>query len=79
MGRSDGGHRFKSKSGCGWIIKAWFEGGSFPVVVAAGSAFYSDTNIDSYSAEMLALTALMQKIDNLIRQGLIHTTDTTYV
>ena len=78
MGWSDGGHRFKGKSGGGWIIKAWFEEGPVPVVVAAGSEFYSDTDIDSYYAETLALTALMKKMDNLMRQGWIKTTDATY-
>ena len=68
MGWSDGGHRFKGKSGGGWIIKAWFEEGPVPVVVAAGSEFYSDTDIDSYYAETLALTAFMKDMYNLMRQ-----------
>ena len=69
MGWSDGGHRYKGKSGGGWIIKAWTREMQQPVIVAAGSTLFPDNNVDSYIAEANALTALMCKIDDLIQQN----------
>ena len=78
MGWSDGGHRFKGKSGGGWIIKAWFEEGPVPVVVAAGSEFYSDTDIADIclsgrvsaqlTASMLA-QAMLSCLTNFLRHS----------